>query len=244
MRTTSRQLDTAARVRRAATALAARTRVERLGELSLNQVAVLGRIVTHGPLTPGEVAAQLRDAAAVAHPDLRGARGVPATSGARRIPATAGRRCSKRRQRAAPPSATRCGRGTAGWRGAMARAADPRRGRPARTGGRADGAAGRARRGRRGGRSDDGDASPRPSCPRSRATVSPLRRIAGLFAPYRWQVAASGRRRRGAGAGERRVAVPHARDHRPGACPSAARRWSAGSPAACSSPRPSRRASA
>jgi DNA-binding MarR family transcriptional regulator len=46
-------------VRRGATALAARTRVERLGELSLNQVAVLGRIVTHGPLTPGEVAAQL-----------------------------------------------------------------------------------------------------------------------------------------------------------------------------------------
>lgn len=50
----------AGRVRRSATALAARTRVERLGELSLNQVAVLGRIVTHGPVTPGEVAAQLR----------------------------------------------------------------------------------------------------------------------------------------------------------------------------------------
>ena len=60
MRTTSQQLDVAARVRRAATALAARTRVERLGALSLNQVAVLGRIVTHGPMTPGEVADQLR----------------------------------------------------------------------------------------------------------------------------------------------------------------------------------------
>jgi DNA-binding MarR family transcriptional regulator len=47
-------------LRRAATALAARARVERGGELSLNQTAVLGRIVTHGPMTPGEVAAQLR----------------------------------------------------------------------------------------------------------------------------------------------------------------------------------------
>jgi DNA-binding MarR family transcriptional regulator len=28
--------------------------------LTLNQVAVLGRIASHGPLTPGEVAAQLR----------------------------------------------------------------------------------------------------------------------------------------------------------------------------------------
>ncbi len=47
-------------MRRAATALAARARAERRGELSLNQVAVLGRIATHGPMTPGEVAAQLR----------------------------------------------------------------------------------------------------------------------------------------------------------------------------------------
>jgi len=46
-------------VRRAATALAARARVERAGVLSLNQTAVLGRIVTHGPLTPSEVAQQL-----------------------------------------------------------------------------------------------------------------------------------------------------------------------------------------
>lgn len=60
MRITSAQLDAAARLRRGATALAARTRVERLGDLSLNQVAVLGRIVTHGPMTPGEVGAQLR----------------------------------------------------------------------------------------------------------------------------------------------------------------------------------------
>jgi DNA-binding MarR family transcriptional regulator len=47
-------------VRRGATALAARARVERRGALSLNQVAVLGRVVARGPLTPGEVAAQLR----------------------------------------------------------------------------------------------------------------------------------------------------------------------------------------
>ena len=46
-------------MRRAATALAARARVERAGELTLNQTAALGRIVTHGPLTPGEVAQQL-----------------------------------------------------------------------------------------------------------------------------------------------------------------------------------------
>jgi DNA-binding MarR family transcriptional regulator len=60
MRTTSRQRDQARTIRRAATALAARARAERGGTLSLNQVAVLGRIVVHGPITPGEVAAQLR----------------------------------------------------------------------------------------------------------------------------------------------------------------------------------------
>lgn len=45
---------------RAATALAARARAERAGDLSLNQVAVLGRVATDGPITPGEVAGQLR----------------------------------------------------------------------------------------------------------------------------------------------------------------------------------------
>jgi DNA-binding MarR family transcriptional regulator len=60
MRTTAEQRETAAIVRRAATALAARARVERGGVLSLNQTAVLGRVITHGPLTPGEVADQLR----------------------------------------------------------------------------------------------------------------------------------------------------------------------------------------
>ena len=59
MRTTAQERDVAASVRRAATALAARARVERAGVLSLNQTAVLGRIVTQGPLTPGEVAQQL-----------------------------------------------------------------------------------------------------------------------------------------------------------------------------------------
>lgn len=47
-------------MRRAVTALAARARAERKGDLSLNQVAVLGRVATQGPITPGEVAAQLR----------------------------------------------------------------------------------------------------------------------------------------------------------------------------------------
>jgi DNA-binding MarR family transcriptional regulator len=60
MRTTALQRDRARVIRRAATALAARARVERGGELSLNQTAVLGRIVTQGPITPGEVAEQLR----------------------------------------------------------------------------------------------------------------------------------------------------------------------------------------
>ena len=60
MRTTATERQKATALRRAATALAARTRVERAGSLSLNQTAVLGRIVTLGPITPGEVAAQLR----------------------------------------------------------------------------------------------------------------------------------------------------------------------------------------
>ncbi len=46
-------------VRRAATSLAARARAERTGRLSLNQVAALGRILVVGPMTPGELAAQL-----------------------------------------------------------------------------------------------------------------------------------------------------------------------------------------
>jgi DNA-binding MarR family transcriptional regulator len=60
MRTTPSQTKEAAVVRRASTALAARARAERAGALSLNQVAALGRIATHGPITPGEVALQLR----------------------------------------------------------------------------------------------------------------------------------------------------------------------------------------
>ena len=60
MRTTSQQRGQATKIRRAATALAARARAQRAGQLSLNQTAVLGRVVTHGPITPGEVAEQLR----------------------------------------------------------------------------------------------------------------------------------------------------------------------------------------
>ncbi len=60
MRTTTKQLAQARTIRRAATALAARARAERRGELSLNQTAVLGRIVTQGPITPGDVAEELR----------------------------------------------------------------------------------------------------------------------------------------------------------------------------------------
>ncbi len=60
MRTTSAEVENAATVRRAVTALAARARAERGGRLSLNQVAVLGRVVRHGPITPGEIADQLQ----------------------------------------------------------------------------------------------------------------------------------------------------------------------------------------
>lgn len=61
MRTTSATLRSEAKlVRQAATGLAARARVERRGDLSLNQTAVLGRLATHGAMTPGEMADQLR----------------------------------------------------------------------------------------------------------------------------------------------------------------------------------------
>lgn len=54
MRTTS-----ATAVRRAVTALASRARAERGGDLTLNLVAVLGRVLVEGPITPGEIGAQL-----------------------------------------------------------------------------------------------------------------------------------------------------------------------------------------
>jgi len=57
MRTT---LDEATLVQRAVTALDARARAERRGELPLTQISLLGRIVTQGPITPGELARQLR----------------------------------------------------------------------------------------------------------------------------------------------------------------------------------------
>src|SRR3954447_8834483 len=60
MRSSSVLPREAATLRRAVTSLAARARAERAGELSLSQVAVLGRIAVHGAVTPGEVAGQLR----------------------------------------------------------------------------------------------------------------------------------------------------------------------------------------
>ncbi|MBZ5737000.1 MarR family winged helix-turn-helix transcriptional regulator [Nocardioides mangrovi] len=54
MRTTSTAL-----LRRSVTALASRARAERGGDLSLGHVAVLGRVLVDGPLTPGEIGAQL-----------------------------------------------------------------------------------------------------------------------------------------------------------------------------------------
>lgn len=46
-------------VRQAVTALDARARAERGGGLPLSQISVLGRIVTKGPITPGELGRQL-----------------------------------------------------------------------------------------------------------------------------------------------------------------------------------------
>lgn len=60
MRTISIRVTDARAVTLATTALAARLRTERHGELSLNQTAVLGRLLNCGPMTPGEVADQLR----------------------------------------------------------------------------------------------------------------------------------------------------------------------------------------
>lgn len=57
MRTTSPATIRA--LRRAVTAVASRARAERAGDLSLTQVAVLGRVLVEGPITPGEVGAQL-----------------------------------------------------------------------------------------------------------------------------------------------------------------------------------------
>jgi DNA-binding MarR family transcriptional regulator len=63
MRTSPSTVSTrtaATAIRRGATSLAARTRAERGGVLSLSQIAVLGRLATRGPMTAGEVATQLR----------------------------------------------------------------------------------------------------------------------------------------------------------------------------------------
>jgi len=58
--THERNLVAATKIRRGTTMLASRTRAERLGELSLNQVAILGWLAKTGLMTPGEVAQRLR----------------------------------------------------------------------------------------------------------------------------------------------------------------------------------------
>ena len=60
MRTNAHAVDLAVRMRQAITALDARARAERGGELPLTQVSVLGRVASQGPITPGELGAQLR----------------------------------------------------------------------------------------------------------------------------------------------------------------------------------------
>ncbi len=53
-------LAAASQIRRGATSLAARARVERGGALSFNQTAVLGQLFKGGAMTPGELAERLR----------------------------------------------------------------------------------------------------------------------------------------------------------------------------------------
>jgi DNA-binding MarR family transcriptional regulator len=60
MRTTLSAATDTSLIRRAVTSLASRARAERRGELTLTQVAVLGRVAVDGPVTPREVAGQLR----------------------------------------------------------------------------------------------------------------------------------------------------------------------------------------
>jgi DNA-binding MarR family transcriptional regulator len=60
MRTILEVAELAAALRQAVTALDARARAERRGDLPLTQISVLGRIATQGPITPGELGRQLR----------------------------------------------------------------------------------------------------------------------------------------------------------------------------------------
>ncbi len=61
MRTTHDDaLEVAARIGRGATALAARARAERAGDLTLTETAVLGRLWSAGEMTPRELADRLR----------------------------------------------------------------------------------------------------------------------------------------------------------------------------------------
>lgn len=60
MRTGLPFTEQATLLRQAVTALDARARAERRGDLPLTQISVLGRIVTQGPITPGELGRQLR----------------------------------------------------------------------------------------------------------------------------------------------------------------------------------------
>jgi DNA-binding MarR family transcriptional regulator len=53
---TDQLLDAASAIRRGATSLASRARVQRLGALSINQTAVLGLVSRSGALTPKEIA--------------------------------------------------------------------------------------------------------------------------------------------------------------------------------------------
>lgn len=60
MRTSGTDLQQAEVLRRAVSVLDSRSRSERAGALTLNQVAILGRLAIVGPITPKELAGQLR----------------------------------------------------------------------------------------------------------------------------------------------------------------------------------------
>ncbi len=57
---TAELATTATHIRRATTTFAARARSERAGSLSLNETAVLGQLVKHDAMTPGEICRRLR----------------------------------------------------------------------------------------------------------------------------------------------------------------------------------------
>ena len=218
MRTTSIQRSRAATVRRAATSLAARARTERRGDLSLNQTAVLGRLAMVGPITPGEMAAQLR----TMPQSLTRTYAALERSGylVRTPDPDDGRQALLELTRAGLAALKAEMAPRDAWLArAMAEMLTEKEQEELDERSATDGTSHRLRARRCDGGAMTAALEVRTGDEHTEASADavPLRRIAGLFAPYRWQVAGTGRGRDGAGGGRRGRAVPDARDHRPGA---------------------------